>query len=471
MNLVFVHGWSVTHTDTYGSLHSALVAAASNYNLDINVRHIYLGKYVSFHDEVNVDDIARAFDRALRDLPGNGNTIKAFSAITHSTGGPVVRYWQDKYYGARNLSASPLKHLVMLAPANHGSALAILGKERVGRLKAWFNGVEPGQGVLDWLCLGSDGQWQLNENFLAYNSPKHNFFPFVLTGQGIDTKFYDFLNSYLVEPGSDGVVRVSGANLNYRYMALVQGDEVLRKKPLKTRLVANPNRPVKTSHSVPLGIFSQYSHSGDKMGIMRSPNVAPTNVHPVVDEILKCLKVSNAGQYSKRFDELTALSDSEQLQVPVGKKDNISRYTMLVVNVHDGQGNRFDANQYELVMLGGSNYQPDQMPKGFLVDKQMNNTNHNLVYYMDFDKLQTIKQGCFGINILARPTSGFASYHEGEFRSEGLALDKVFRPNETTYVDITMKRIVDKNVFQLRRSDRGHEDFRKVVASGQSIED
>eukprot|EP01031_Cornospumella_fuschlensis_P043536 gene43536-53229_t len=43
----------------------------------------------------------------------------------------------------------------MLAPANFGSALAQLGKGRVGRLKAWFSGVEPGQGVLDWLELGS----------------------------------------------------------------------------------------------------------------------------------------------------------------------------------------------------------------------------------------------------------------------------------------------------------------------------
>jgi len=51
----------------------------------------------------------------------------------------------------------------MLAPANHGSALAKLGKARVGRLKAWFNRIEPGQRILDWLSLGSEGQWQLNK--------------------------------------------------------------------------------------------------------------------------------------------------------------------------------------------------------------------------------------------------------------------------------------------------------------------
>lgn len=471
MNLVFVHGWSVTHTNTYGSLHSALSAAAGMHDLDINVSHIHLGKYVSFHDEVTVDDIASAFDRALRDLPGNDRTIKAFSVITHSTGGPVVRYWLDKYYGAHNLADCPMRHLVMLAPANHGSALAIFGKKRVGRLKAWFNGVEPGQGVLDWLCLGSDGQWQLNESFLAYDFPNNNVFPFVLTGQGIDTAFYDFLNSYLVEPGSDGVVRVCGANLNYRFLALTQDDGILRRKPLKTRLVASARRPVKSPRPVPLGVFSAYSHSGDKMGIMRSPRPASVNPHPVVVEILKCLQVRTPQQYTTRFDELSTLSTAEQALVPAGKKDRVGRYTMLVVNLHDQFGNRFDVNEYELVLLGGKTYRPDLMPKGFLVDKQMNHANSNLVYYMDFDKLVTVSDGYFGIRVLARPTSGFASYAEGEFQSDGLAIDKVFSPNQTTYVDITMTRRIDRNVFQLRRSDRGHEDFKNVQPAGKAIDE
>lgn len=471
MNLVFVHGWSVTHTNTYGQLHRALSVAAPAYNLDINVQHIHLGKYISFHDEVTLDDIARAFDRALRDLPGNGNRIRQFSAITHSTGGPVVRYWLDKFYGARKLAEAPLKHLVMLAPANHGSALAILGKQRVGRLKAWFSGVEPGQGVLDWLCLGSTGQWQLNENWLAYNCPKHNVYPFVLTGQGIDTAFYDFLNSYLVEPGSDGVVRASGANLNYRYLALEQGSEVLRKKPLKTRLVANRNRPVKMSKGVPIGIFAGYSHSGDKMGVMRSPRPSKNDIHPVVSEILACLKVNSAGQYEQRYGELEQLTTGEQALVPAGKKDRVSRFAMLVFNVHDQHGNPFRENDYGVVLLGGPAYNPAQLPKGFMVDKQMNRLTGNLVYYIDADRMQGINKALFGLRVVARPTSGFAWFNEGEFHSEGLAVDKVFSPNETTYLDITMQRHIDQNVFRLRRSDKGHENFRKIKPSGKSIDD
>ena len=58
MRLVFVHGWSVTNTDTYGQLPAALVANAPK-NLQLVVEHLYLGRYVSFSDEVAIDDIAR----------------------------------------------------------------------------------------------------------------------------------------------------------------------------------------------------------------------------------------------------------------------------------------------------------------------------------------------------------------------------------------------------------------------------
>jgi len=87
----------------------------------------------------------------------------------------------------------------MLAPANHGSALAQLGKSRLGRIKSFFEGVEPGQHILDWLELGSDMSWQLNESWLDYDCIAHGIYPFVLTGQKIDRQLYDTLNSYTGE--------------------------------------------------------------------------------------------------------------------------------------------------------------------------------------------------------------------------------------------------------------------------------
>ena len=89
--LVFVHGWSVTSTSTYGQLpqqlqqqrrggrHAADAGATSGCR-----------EYVSFDDAVTMADLVRAFDHALRDL----HLLDAsFACITHSTGGPVVREW------------------------------------------------------------------------------------------------------------------------------------------------------------------------------------------------------------------------------------------------------------------------------------------------------------------------------------------------------------------------------------------
>jgi hypothetical protein len=59
MIVIFVHGWSVTHTDRYGALPEWLESQAKDKKLDILVGNIYLGRYISFDDTVTVDDIGR----------------------------------------------------------------------------------------------------------------------------------------------------------------------------------------------------------------------------------------------------------------------------------------------------------------------------------------------------------------------------------------------------------------------------
>jgi len=122
MQLIFVHGWSVTNTDTYGELPEAVHRASGEYDINLDIQHLHLGKYISFHDEVSMDDVARAMHQALLDLPANSDgIIKSFSCITHSTGGPVVRSWVDRFYGkdksptsgkAGGLDCEPLKAVI-----------------------------------------------------------------------------------------------------------------------------------------------------------------------------------------------------------------------------------------------------------------------------------------------------------------------------------------------------------------------
>jgi len=453
----------VTSTTTYGQLPEALVAAAADYDLLLEIDHIELGKYVSFHDEVTLDDIARGLHQALHDLDGNTDGIQPFSCITHSTGGPVVRYWLDRYYGVDGLDAAPLKHLVMLAPANHGSALAALGKKRVGRIKSWFSGVEPGQRVLDWLCLGSAGQNALNQSTLDYDYSAHNLYPFVLTGQGIDRAFYDFINNYLTEPGSDGVVRVAGANMNYRFLHVVQSDLVVNEDVGSTQLAYDPTHPIRRSPAVPLGVYPQYSHSGKDMGIMLSIKEKLGADQPVVDGILKCLQVASADDYRQRAEELAGLTVQNQGQG--------ERYGMLVFDIHDDQGNRLGRDDYDILLIAGKDYEPGAMPKKFLRDRQMNSATGNLVFYVDVDCVHQVPDGLFGIRVVARPENGFSYYRPAEFRSDGLALAEIVAPNQTTYVDVTLKRHVDKNVFRFAPGTDPRKSFKDVKPNAGDIDD
>ncbi len=468
MRLVFVHGWSVTNTSTYGSLPKSLAAKAKDRGIELDISHIHLGKYVSFHDEVTLDDIAIAFQHALKELPHNKNRIEEFSCITHSTGGPAVRHWVDKYYGARKLKNLPLNHLVMLAPANHGSSLAVLGKQRVGRIKAWFSGVEPGQRVLDWLALGSEGQWSLNESWLSYRPAKHSFYPFVLTGQGIDREAYDFINSYLTESGSDGVVRVAGANMNYRYLHLAQTAEPIEPDSKVMKLAAN-KRPVRSSAKVPLGVFHNFSHSGVDYGIMAiKPRLA--GHARIVSEVLDCLAVKSTPEFENRNKALVALTETEQALEPEGKSKAIGRYSMLVFRIRDDQGGVICADDFEIYLLAGPGYQKDDLPAGFFVDRQLNKASNSLVYYVNADKMAEVKQGFFGLQVVVRPQKGFVSFAAGEFRSDGIDVNKVFAPNETTYIDITMSRKVDKNVFRFVDAGVKSQSFKKLRPSGDPVD-
>jgi len=468
MQLIFVHGWSVTTTATYGQLPEALAEVAALAGLDISIEHIHLGKYVSFRNEVNLDDIARGFDQALRELPNNQHQLQPFSCITHSTGGPVVRHWIDQFYGADKLGQLPLRHLVMLAPANHGSALAVLGQKRVSRISSWFKHIEPGLRILDWLSLGSIGQRTLNRNALDFNYVGNDVYPFVLAGQGIDRELYDFINSYLVEPGSDGVVRVAGANMNYRFFALKQSNEVLSDEPLITRLVYDKEKPLRTSTPVPIGVYRQYSHSGPNKGIMFSVEKTPGVLQPVVADIVKCLQVENEADYQRRSEQLAELTKTEQ--TAHHGEESVERYAMLIFHIHDDQGNHFSHDDYDILLLGGSDYQPYELPKGFFIDRQMNRTTSNLVYYIDADRMHEIKDGQFGIRVVAQPDSGFAYYCMAEFRSDGVSLAQVLVVNQTTYVDITVKRCVDRNVFRFARGDESRGDFDGVLVGGEEVE-
>ncbi|MBM3838788.1 MAG: phospholipase [Verrucomicrobia bacterium] len=350
----------------------------------------------------------------------------------------------------------------MLAPANHGSALAQLGKGRLSRIKHLLQGVEPGERVLDWLELGSDPQWELNEARLDYDCVSGGVFPFVLTGQKIDRALYDALNSYTDEIGSDGVVRVAAANLNYSFLHLVQD----QKNGLTVK---------KTYRSKPtaFGVLPALAHSGDDLGIIRSVSEngeRPRRIanrlgvpleHPTARWVLRCLQVTNRAEYAAARDELAALTAQTQEDERIDRQQTLfgtreyrnSRCIQVVFRLIDDRGQTLP--DYDLYLTAGPEYSEQDLPPGFFVDRQRNRRNPGkLTYYLDHDTMfaglqQPGLNGHLGFCILARPTSGLAFYRELDFRSTLTELRRVLVPNETMMVEIELKRVVDANVFRM----------------------
>jgi len=327
-------------------------------------------------------------------------------------------------------------------------------------MKAWWHGVEPGTKILNWLELGSKTQWALNMSWLAYGPARHNFFPFVFTGQDVDKKLYDHLNSYTGEKGSDGVIRVCAANMNYRYLKLRQNvQEVLQEQPLMHRLEI-VQQSCRESQKTPLAVIPGASHSGDKMGIMKSVSVQNAGNKPVVDIIAKALQVKNEADYGIFTGEMADYSTA--VQAGSGK------YSMVIFYLHDDRGN--DINDYDLLLLFGDTYDPDKFPSGFFIDRQRNSIDKNrLTYYVRSDKTAKFKDRPLGIRVVARPQAGFSYYTVGEFRSGQASINELITENMTTLVEIELKRHVDRNILQFHPLTMEREDFTDTELSGKQV--
>jgi hypothetical protein len=341
----------------------------------------------------------------------------------------------------------------MLAPANHGSALAQLGKSRVARMKFFAHGVEPGTRVLDWLELGSDQGWRLNGEWLSYDCTSAGLYVFVLTGQTIERAFYDTLNAYTGEAGSDGVVRVAAANMNYGLIRLVQTSGGL-----------DLRRDVRSKRTV-LGVLPGLAHSGESIGILRSVKADDDGSHPTLHWLVRCLQVGSAAAYARLARRLDRVTDETQSAERRRREDGLlifrrtfttSRYTMLVVRLVDDRGNML--SDFDVFFTAGPAYDPNHLAPGFFVDRQRNRLNPGtLTYYIDYDVMDEWVQrpeleGRFGVRIVARPTEGFAYYTVAEYRGTWAALRQYLAPNQTVMVEVELERHVVEGVFRLTRS-------------------
>ena len=491
--VVLVHGWSVRNTDTYGGLPERLrLEAKRSPDLDIEVRNIWLSEYISFHNTVTIPDIARAFQAALEREVGDAlKQGQRIVCITHSTGCPVIRAWLQHFYIGASRKHPPLSHLIMLAPANFGSALVQLGLSKLSRLKVWFEGVDVGTGVLEWLELGSPQSLHVNLEWLqqgaAYIGPQ-GLFPFVLTGESHDPLLYDPVNSYSAEIGSDGVLRVAAANLNFTHVILEQQKPVADKKSkLGFSAPLLQMRPAEISPAVPMAVIPGVCHSDVRMGIMRSitadatPNTAAT-------AILECLRVNTLKDYAAVFDRFRARTAEVQQQEQVedrsrlGPSDHqviVDPCSMLIFRLRDDQGNAIQ--DFDIILTAGKDSSPNHLPPGFFIDRQRNHLDPGtLTYYINYTRMvggpAVIFKGrqlrpalptcaSLGLNVVPYPQDGFVLYQPASLKATPQNLNNLIKPNQTTIVDIVMRRIIREGVYRLTQNP-SPQDFTRQPPGG-----
>ena len=188
------------------------------------VEDIFIGNYVTLNNEINVDDIAEGFDRALR---SRGMADNPFDVMVHSTGMLVLRSWLTA--PGADSRQKLLKHLIALAPATFGSPLATKGRSLLGRIFLGSHVLGPdflnsGTLVLNNLELASRYTWDLSHKDLFGPKPFYDDSPetpyvFVFDG----TSDYGTLAEIFAhndQLGTDGCVRWSGAALNCRKITL-----------------------------------------------------------------------------------------------------------------------------------------------------------------------------------------------------------------------------------------------------------
>ncbi|HWU76788.1 MAG TPA: phospholipase [Rhodanobacter sp.] len=468
--LVFVHGWSVTSTSTYGQMPEQLQQQAAAAGMPLTLADIWLSEYVSFDDAVTMADLVRAFDHALRDL----HLLDAgFDCITHSTGGPVVREWLRAQRDKPGIySTMRLNHLVMLAPANFGSALAQLGKGVLGRLKSWFSGVEPGQRILDWLELGSAESLLLNLDYIHGEDPLlRDQFQFVLIGDRPDRALYDHLNSYTGEDGSDGVVRLAAANLNARH-AVLSPQGIGDADTLALNLSRGPRCAFK--------LIAGASHSGDDHGIMA--HAAPDTVQA----ILRCLSIRDAAGYAAlcdAFDAENALRDADKVELePAGPFEPRVHIhdprSLLIVRLADEAGEPLTGASF--LLTAGASASADLMPSGFLLDRQANSKQRSTIsLFLDHSLLagdtrvadprnsrKTLRPALpshrpYGASVHPLDLGGLV-HHALANSARSDDLFDLLGAHQTTVLDVVLPRKIHEGVFRLVQT-LTPQDFSKPV--------
>lgn len=442
--LIIIHGWS----DTYVSF-KKLADWLLDQDIYQDIRHIYLGNYISLDDDVTFNDLAEAMQAAWIDesLPTEPRSV---DVVVHSTGGLVIRDWMTTHY---KHDTNPVYRLLMLAPANFGSHLAHKGKSFIGRVFKGFKSEKPfqtGTHILNGLEVASPYSWELAKKDLFggstwYGSGK------VLCTVLIGTKGYSGISSIGNQSGSDGTVPVSCANLNASRLILDFANDPQNPtaRPIGARGVTAFSRLPKENHST-----IAFKDGG--------PKNAKTQ-----ELIIKALTVTDA-TFMMHCNELEEYSSGARLD---GESD---RYTHGYQNtaVHLVDNFNADVEDYFLelfVKRQNDSKSIDSVKTSKLqenvVSKAHTYTNNSayrslMIDCTNLDGMSSEMTGPLCVAITALPdvhqtkSVGYDTYAWDAIDSlklDAQTRDKYFKPDRTVLVEFSIKRIQTDKVFSFKK--------------------
>ncbi|MCC5858837.1 MAG: hypothetical protein JJT90_11820 [Ectothiorhodospiraceae bacterium] len=461
--LVILHGWNDS-----GDSFDRLARHLSRELPDVPIERVSVGDYLSMSDALRFDDLQAALDRAWR-VRGLPRRRRSVDVIVHSTGGLVIRDWLRRHF---DTDRTPIRHLVMLAPANFGSPLAHVGRSMVGRVTKGFIRRQPGQQlfntgahILRGLELASPYSWQLAEadRFVAGNgmfAPGRTLCTVLVGNTG-----YSGIRSVANEEGGDGTVRISTANLDCARIRIDFSQKSAADPDDPDRLVTVPKV---VNHALSAGrtafrILDRIDHSSIKLdsgrgGLSRAQR-------RTLDLVVRALTVEDDAfeAFCQECDEANAALTRQP-----GGNQGKPGYQNTVVRVRDQFGEPVTDYMIEF-------YDPreGQRDGGRLARRMHAEVIRDVhVYkqdasyrslYIDTNRLQQAvaeAQTQLGLSITASPilgesgvVAGFSTFTDEEI--EDLRLDtedlaRFFQPHRTLLVDIVLERLQARSVFRLR---------------------
>jgi pimeloyl-ACP methyl ester carboxylesterase len=491
--IVLIHGYSAeSPTADPASIENIYGDLPRRLRESYDVVEVDLSRYVSLNDSVSIADIARGLNRSLLEqypalLEGG------FHVVIHSTGALVIRTW-IRLFSAK---PSPIRNLVYLAGANLGSGWASIGQGQVARWGRFVfeRGAQRGLKVLESLELGSGPTIDLHLSFTRGDSrmvEDYKVQEFVIVGTQADAAWFEFPVRYAHEDGSDGVVRVAAANLNFNYLEIgpKESAQFLPWPAIKAAVEAAAVKAdfdeyyeVKSTSAagkdrllIPCGIPYRCAHTGDKMGI-----VSGTIPQDQVERMLK-LALETPERTPSAWQRVVAAYDRETaqtfdnartMQKPglfnflADPRNQYDPHAQVIIRLRDQDGLPIPIGSSDIFFVSNQQEKGTIPIQSLIEDTSVSGVSPNaILFYLRLRKFirkaqdwvdQLLDVFDFALEITAIEPAAprqdpLVAYLPLRIPLNRRQLTSLIQPHRTTIIDVTLLRLPAPEVYQLIKS-------------------